>query len=138
MEKLLELILRLIFIVSHMQLSRHPRLLQPIMDILKEELTCINLKLIAKLHLMVMFGNGIKTMVLGNDDDMPEARAMNIAIFLDEVNEFNTPYLLIPGSHAKGVVDASHDISTTSYPLWTIDKKTITKLVDKGGIISPK
>jgi len=30
---------------------------------------------------------------------MPEARAMNVAIFLDEVNEFNGPLMLIPGSH---------------------------------------
>ena len=29
-------------------------------------------------------------------------------------------------------------MSTTSYPLWTIDNATITRLVADGGIISPK
>ena len=34
-----------------------------------------------------------------NDDQMPEPRATNVAIFLDEVNEFNGPLMFIPGSH---------------------------------------
>ena len=31
---------------------------------------------------------------------------MNVAIFLDEVNEFNGPLMFIPGSHKLGVLDA--------------------------------
>jgi len=72
------------------------------------------------------------------DDQMPEARAMNIAIFLDEVNEFNGPLMFIPGSHKLGVLDADHDTSTTSYPLWVINQETIRLLVDRGGIVAPK
>ena len=64
-----------------------------------------------------------------NDDLMPEARAMNVAIFLDEVNEFNGPLMFIPGSHKLGVIEAEHDLTTTSYPLWTINHDTIAKLV---------
>ena len=56
-----------------------------------------------------------------NDDLMPTERAMNVAIFLDDVNEFNGPLMFIPGSHKKGVIDAKHDLTTTSYPLWTVD-----------------
>jgi ectoine hydroxylase len=73
-----------------------------------------------------------------NDDLMPEARAMNVAIFLDEVTEFNGPLMFIPGSHKRGVIEASHDTSTTSYPLWTIDHGTIMKLVERGGLVAPK
>jgi ectoine hydroxylase len=72
------------------------------------------------------------------DDLMPEARAMNVAIFLDEVNEFNGPLMFIPGSHRQGVVAAGHDTSTTSYPLWTIDHDVIRQLVAHGGIVAPK
>ena len=71
-----------------------------------------------------------------NDDLMPEARAMNVAIFLDEVNEFNGPLMFIPGSHKLGVLDAEHDVTTTSYPLWTIDHDTIRKLVERGGLVA--
>jgi ectoine hydroxylase len=73
-----------------------------------------------------------------NDDLTPEARAMNVAIFLDEVNEFNGPLMFIPGSHRQGALPAGHDTSTTSYPLWTIDHDTISKLVEKRGIVAPK
>jgi len=73
-----------------------------------------------------------------NDDQMPEARAMNVAIFLDEVSEFNGPLMFIPGSHRQGVLAAGHDTSTTSYPLWTINNDTIGQLVDQGGLVAPK
>ena len=78
-----------------------------------------------------------------NDDLMPTERAMNIAIFLDEVNEFNGPLMFIPGSHKKGVLEAQHDLGTTSYPLWTVSNELISQLVERsggltGGIVSPK
>ncbi|MEQ9683063.1 MAG: phytanoyl-CoA dioxygenase family protein, partial [Rhodospirillales bacterium] len=44
------------------------------------------------------------------DDEMPEPRAMNIAVFLDDVTAANGPLLFIPGSHKQGVVDAGHDL----------------------------
>src|ERR687896_483314 len=76
--------------------------------------------------------------VVRTNDQMPEARAMNVVIFLDEVNEFNGPLMFIPGSHKLGVLDAEHDTSTTSYPLWVINHKTIAQLVERGGIVAPK
>ena len=74
---------------------------------------------------------------------MPTERTMNVAIFLDDVTEFNGPLMFIPGSHKRGVVDAKHDTSTTSYPLWTLEKKLVSQLVDRagginGGIVSPR
>ena len=53
---------------------------------------------------------------------------MNIAVFLDEVMPINGPLLLIPGSHKQGMLEAGHDKLTTSYPLWTLDKETVTRL----------
>src|SRR3954463_15382186 len=63
-----------------------------------------------------------------NDDLMPTERAMNVAIFLDDVNAFNGPLMFIPGSHRRGVIDAKHDLSTTSYPLWTLDPALVAQL----------
>ena len=74
---------------------------------------------------------------------MPQARAMNIAVFLDEVMPINGPLLLIPGSHRQGVFEAGHDTLTTSYPLWTLDKATVTRLCAEAeaaygaGIVAP-
>jgi ectoine hydroxylase len=71
------------------------------------------------------------------DDGMPEPRAMNIAVFLDEVMPINGPLMLVPRSHKQGVLSAGHDEETTSYPLWTLDKETVTRLVAEGGIVAP-
>jgi ectoine hydroxylase len=53
------------------------------------------------------------------DDGMPEPRAMNIAVFMDQAMPINCPLMLIPRSHKRGVLSAGHDKETTSYPLWT-------------------
>jgi hypothetical protein len=72
------------------------------------------------------------------DDLMPEARAMNVALFLEDVTEFNGALMFIPRSHKAGTLEAGHDLQTTSYPLWTIDNATITRLVAEGGLVAPK
>ena len=56
-----------------------------------------------------------------------------MSVFLDDVTEFNGPLTFIPGSHRKGVVDAKHDLTTTSYPLWTVDNALIAELIEKAG-----
>src|SRR6202040_3042814 len=77
------------------------------------------------------------------DDGMPQPRAMNISIFLDEVLPINGPLMLIPRSHKYGTLAAGHDTSTTSYPLWTLDTQTVTRLCQEAappggtGIVAP-
>jgi ectoine hydroxylase len=121
------------------KLARHPRMVEPVMQLFGEDVYMHQFKINGKMAFdgdLWQWHQDYGTWK--NDDLMPEARAMNIAIFLDEVNEFNGPLMLIPGSHRLGAIDAEHDISTTSYPLWTIDNDTITKLVERGGIVAPK
>jgi ectoine hydroxylase len=68
---------------------------------------------------------------------------MNIAIFLDEVLPINGALMIIPKSHKQGVLAAGHDKTTTSYPLWTLDKETVTRLAHEAedengvGIVAP-
>ena len=126
------------------KLARHPRMIQPVEDLLQEKLYMHQFKINGKMAFegdIWQWHQDYGTWV--NDDLMPSARAMNVAIFLDEVTEFNGPLLFIPGSHKKGVIKANHDLTTTSYPLWTIDNNLIKQLVDRagghdGGIVSPK
>ena len=126
------------------KLARHPRMIQPVEDLLQEKLYMHQFKINGKMACegdVWQWHQDYGTWF--NDDLMPSARAMNIAIFLDEVTEFNGPLLFIPGSHKKGVIKANHDLTTTSYPLWTIDNNLIKQLVDRagghdGGIVSPK
>ncbi|MGZ5170022.1 MAG: phytanoyl-CoA dioxygenase family protein [Burkholderiales bacterium] len=121
------------------KLARHPRMVQPVMQIYGDELYMHQFKINGKMAFegdVWQWHQDYGTWK--NDDLMPEPRAMNVAIFLDAVNEFNGPLMFIPGSHQLGVIDAQHDTSTTSYPLWTINPDTIRKLVERGGIVAPK
>jgi len=121
------------------KLARHPRMVEPIRQLFDEDVYMHQFKINGK----QAFDGDVWQWhqdygTWANDDQMPSARAMNVAIFLDEVNEFNGPLMLIPGSHQQGVLEAQHDTSTTSYPLWTISHDTIRQLVAKGGIVAPK
>ena len=126
------------------KLARHPRMIKPVEELLGEQLYMHQFKINGKMAFegdVWQWHQDYGTWM--NDDLMPTARAMNVAIFLDEVTEFNGPLLFIPGSHKKGVIKASHDLTTTSYPLWTLDNNLIAQLVNraggkKGGIVSPK
>jgi len=125
-------------------LARHPRMVDPIRQLFGEELYMHQFKINGK----AAFDGDVWQWhqdygTWRNDDHMPEARAMNVAIFLDDVNEYNGPLMFIPGSHKEGALKAGHDTSTTSYPLWTIDNDTIRALVERaggrnGGIVCPK
>jgi ectoine hydroxylase len=122
------------------KLARHPRMVLPVQQLLGgEDVYMHQFKINGKMAFdgdVWQWHQDFGTWK--NDDLMPEPRAMNIAIFLDDVNEFNGPLMFIPGSHKLGVLDAGHDTSTTSYPLWTINNDTIRKLVERGGIVAPK
>jgi len=126
------------------KLARHPRMVEPIKQLFGEDVYMHQFKINGK----QAFDGDVWQWhqdygTWKNDDLMPAERAMNVAIFLDDVNDYNGPLMFIPGSHKRGVVDARHDLTTTSYPLWTIDNALIAQLVERaggknGGIVSPK
>jgi ectoine hydroxylase len=123
-------------------LARHPRLVEPLRQLFGEDVYVHQFKLNAKAAFegeVWQWHQDYGTWA--RDDGMPEARAMNIAVFLDEVMPINGPLYLIPKSHRQGVLAAGHDRLTTSYPLWTLDKETVTRLVneagDEVGIVAP-
>ncbi|HVZ46717.1 MAG TPA: phytanoyl-CoA dioxygenase family protein [Ramlibacter sp.] len=116
------------------RLARHPRMVQPVMDLFGEAVYMHQFKINGKMAFegdVWQWHQDYGTWF--NDDLMPTERAMNVAIFLDDVNEFNGPLMFIPGSHKRGVIEAKHDLQTTSYPLWVVDNELIAKLVERAG-----
>jgi ectoine hydroxylase len=116
------------------RLARHPRMIEPVQDLFNEKLYMHQFKINGKMAFegdVWQWHQDYGTWL--NDDMMPTERAMNVAIFLDDVNEHNGPLMFIPGSHKKGVVEAKHDLTTTSYPLWTVDNDLIGQLVERAG-----
>jgi ectoine hydroxylase len=121
------------------RLGRHPRLVEPVMQLLDGPVYMHQYKVNAK----AAFDGDVWQWhqdygTWARDDQMPEARAMNIAVFIDDVTEFNGPLWLIPQSHREGVYEAGHDLQTTSYPLWTLDNAKVAELAGQAGIFSAK
>ena len=120
------------------RLGSHPRLVEPVSQILDGEVYMHQFKVNAKAAFdgdVWQWHQDYGTWL--RDDGMPEPRAMNIAVFLDDVTPANGPLLFIPGSHKLGVVEAGHDLETTSYPLWTLDRDKVTELAKQGGCVAP-
>ena len=120
------------------RLGAHPRLIEPVQQLLKDRLYMHQFKINAK----AAFDGDVWQWhqdygTWARDDGMPEARAMNIALFLDDVTAANGPLLFIPRSHKVGVLDAGHDLETTSYPLWTLDREKVSELAEQGGCVAP-
>jgi ectoine hydroxylase len=119
-------------------LGRDPRLVLPVQQLFGEQVYMHQFKINAKAAFdgeLWQWHQDYGTWA--RDDGMPEPRAMNISIFLDEVMPINGALMFIPKSHKHGVLAAGHDLATTSYPLWTLDNETISRLVDEGGIVAP-
>ena len=120
------------------RLGRHPRLVEPVMQLVDGPVYMHQYKVNAKAAFdgeVWQWHQDFGTW--HRDDEMPEPRAMNIAVFLDEVTAANGPLLFLPGSHRQGVFEAGHDLETTSYPLWTLDRATVTRLAERGGCVAP-
>lgn len=120
------------------RLGAHPRLIDPVMQLLDGPVYIHQYKVNAK----AAFDGDVWQWhqdygTWARDDLMPEPRAMNIAVFLDDVTAANGPLIFLPGSHKHGVIDAGHDLDTTSYPLWTLDRDTVTDLYQQGGCVAP-
>jgi len=125
-------------------LGAHPRLIHPVEQIFGEHLYMHQYKINAKSAFTGEVWQWHQDYgTWKRDDGMPEPRAMNISVFLDEVMAINGPLLLVPRSQTAGDLKASHDTSTTSYPLWTLDNATVTRLAAEAapaggvGIVAP-
>lgn len=120
------------------RLGAHPRLIDPVSQLFGEPVYMHQFKVNAKAAFVGEIWQWHQDYgTWARDDGMPEPRAMNIAVFLDEVMPINGALMLIPKSHKAGVLAAGHDLETTSYPLWTLDQETVTRLAEAGGIVAP-
>jgi ectoine hydroxylase len=139
------------------RLSRHPRIVEPIQQILDSEVYVYQFKINAK----AAFGGDVwewhqDYIFWQKEDGLRSERVASVAIFLDDVNEFNGPMFLIPGSQLEGVIDkAAQPVSDVlryqvyeNSPAWianltadlkySLDRDTIAGLVDKYGLVAPK
>ena len=119
------------------KLVRHPRLVEPALQILGQDLYIQQVKVNVKAaftgevwqwHYDFATHHG--------EDDVPEPLALNLHVFLDPVTEINGPLYFIPGSHQHGAAPATLDTATTSYPLWVVERDTVRALAHETGLVA--
>lgn len=72
-----------------------------------------------------------------NEDGMPLPRAMNVALYLDEVRHVNGPLMVVPKSHREGMFEPRYDAELVSHHGLYMTKENVVKVVEEGGIVAP-
>lgn len=121
------------------RLVHHPKIVQPVRDLLGEPAYIFQLIL----NFKAPFGGDQWPWhqdypTYYADDGMRAPKLVNCLIFMDEVSEFNGPLMLIPGSHKVEFPVPEIDTTTTSYPgRWT-PTAWMADLAKSNGITAPK
>ena len=122
---------------SFSALTRHPRLVEPALQILGEPAYIQQVKVNVKAAFSGEVWQWHYDFATHHEEDgVLRPLALNLHVFLDDVSEFNGPLWFIPGSHAVGAHGAHLDTATTSYPLWVVDPPTVKALAEKNGMVS--
>ena len=87
-------------------LTRLPRLVEPAKQLLQSDVYVHQFKLNAKVALEGEQWEWHQDFLYWfKEDGMPSPRVLTAAVFLQDVNDFNGPMLVIPGSHKEGMID---------------------------------
>ncbi|HZM77702.1 MAG TPA: phytanoyl-CoA dioxygenase family protein [Candidatus Limnocylindrales bacterium] len=68
--------------------------------------------------------------IWSRDDGMPEPRAINISVTIDDVNEYNGPLFVVPGSHLDSLEDSTVVMSTG----WEANMRAAKHVPDRAAI----
>ncbi|WP_447752562.1 phytanoyl-CoA dioxygenase family protein [Sphingopyxis fribergensis] len=111
------------------RLTRHPRLVGPAQQIAGENLYVQQVKINVKAAFEGEQWQWHQDFATHHrDDGVPEPRALNLHIFLDDVTDFNGPLYFFKGSQKFGEVGTMHDTESTSYALWVVEKEQVREV----------
>lgn len=124
-------------------LVRHPRLVSPSVQLLRSDVYVLRCKLHSKpafTEESVHWHQDYKRW--HNTDGLPSPRVTSMAVFLDEITEFNGGLVLIPGSHKEGLLAAPHraDVFGAAFETrrYDVDTETLVNLIQQYGLVLPK
>jgi len=130
------------------QLVRQPMLLDPAHQILGQDVYLHQFKINVKAAFSGDVWQWHQDFIFWNKQDgIADPRLVNVAVFCDDVNEFNGPLYFIPGSHIGGMIDVTADpaseASEWSYSFsaklkYALEPSTVTELCKRRGLVAPK
>ena len=121
------------------RLLRHPRMLEPARQLLGGAVYSHQYKVVTKQPFGALDFPWHQDYATWQAlDGMPQPQAINFALFLDEVTEFNGPITVIPGSHRHGVAAGGVVPLDGSSDFHALAPATVARLVAEGGLVAPK
>ena len=125
---------------AYARLARHPRLIEPARQLLAGPVYAHQYKVNHKEPFgQLDFPWHQDFASWQANEGMPEPQALNAAVFLDEVTEFNGPLTFIPGSHANGRLPSRAEVLPGSEgSLYTVEPETVRHLAAANGLVAPK
>lgn len=133
------------------RLVRNPKILRPAQQILRDDVYVHQFKINAKAAFAGDLWAWHQDYVFWqNEDGMAQPQAVNAAIFLDDVTEFNGPLIFVPKTHKLGTRDEkAHDVfQGEDDPDWMshltvelkyeLSQETLSEVVTEHGMASPK
>jgi ectoine hydroxylase len=122
------------------KLVRHPKLIKPAMQLVANSVYVFQIIQNFKMPLKGEWWPWHQDYpTYHHDDGIPEPRMINVLIFLDEVNEFNGPLMLIPGSHQENFPVPEVTAKQASYKARYMDEENVASVMQKyHAIVAPK
>ncbi len=112
-------------------LSRTPRVLEPVMQVLgDDEVYIYHSKINTKVAIEGTVWLWHQDYGYWYWDGVPEPQPVTFMISLEEATEMNGCLYLVPGSHKLGRQEPYADEETTSYKQWTIDRERLLEILD--------
>lgn len=119
------------------KLVRHPRFVEPAQQIAGPNLYVQQSKINVKEAITGEMWQWHQDFATHHrDDGVPQPLALNLHVFLDDVNEFNGPLYFIRGSHRVGSSEAFYDTTTTSHPLWVVPSEIVKNVGEQRDLVS--
>ena len=120
------------------RLSQHPKIVEPVRQLLEGDIYMHQFSIQPKVAFEGEAWDWHQDYsAWKNLDGMPDTRAVNTGLLIDEVNQFNGPLYFIPGSHRYGLQKAVKT-KVRRFPAVCLENNTVSELIAQGGLYSPQ
>ncbi|MFI4985880.1 MAG: phytanoyl-CoA dioxygenase family protein [Alphaproteobacteria bacterium] len=119
---------------AYYELARNERILQPVIDLLQEDVYLYHIKCNFKEAIDGGIWQWHQDFAYWNvEDAAPEPQMLTTMVMLDRATEMNGCLCFVPGSHKLGIVKSDWNDAGTSFAIWTVDKQNMLEITAKLG-----
>jgi ectoine hydroxylase len=122
------------FSQAYYDLARDGRILQPVIDILNEDVSLYHIKCNFKEAIDGGYWQWHQDYANWSANDAaPAPRLVTAMVMLDHATEMSGCLYFVPGSHKLGMLKPDWDDTSTSYALWTVPKDRMMTIMGELG-----